>query len=433
MKASPVSYERNDVAPQEVTTLREIHLIVDNELLGDKRVTAFVDREVEEPSLPADVISPVEQTTKPEEKNNSEFEYVWSQTSQEEGERFAFPAFITSANIVTSEPEISAALEVKRPKLPLRKRLAVALGALAAFGVGMTSTTTPASAETIAYHATDDKPNQPILGKMSANKAYETCKEDVLVVAHTAAAGEGVRTKFDVNTVKWIEHSIREGHERLELDLQPSKDGVGEGLHNRTLNAETNGSGPVHGKDSAVIARLRTPHGEHVSTQEDYIRILKDNPKISFQMEWKDYDNQWTGDRIDAVIAKFAEAGVLGQLHFSSASTRVIRYLHDKYPEVGELQLIGFGNYLPNLHVAKKIGASQVNVTSEAALRNNAQYMKQAKKMGIRVSVRSKPSGEGDNGKIWFNTIKNGADQIVTQGATKYFVCQAVRKAAKAS
>jgi hypothetical protein len=199
------------------------------------------------------------------------------------------------------------------------------------------------------------------------------------------------------------------------------------------LNAETNGKGVAHSKHGGYLFNLKTVHGDRMASGENLINILQQHSGITFQHEFKDYDNQWTGDRLEKWFKQFSDAGVMDQIYVSSASTRVLRWFSEKHPEYVKqngLQLIGFGNFLPNLHTAKKIGATQVNVTAEAGLRHGAKYMKQAKQMGMRVSVRSNPNGQGDNGRTWLAEIANGADQIVTQGATKYFVCNAIRKAA---
>ena len=269
---------------------------------------------------------------------------------------------------------------------------------------------------------------------MSAKEVFQTCQENVRVVAHETSDPNS-RSRFSVNTLAWMKHEIKKGHNVVEVDSQVSSDGTFFGFHDRLLNANTrNGHGVAHQKSSKYLTKLRTRTGDRLSNADDLISVLQRNPKVMLQHEFKNYDQQWRANRLKAWFNKFNEAGVLSQINVSSASPRVIEWFTDNHPEdVLERQFIGFGNHLPSLKLAKKIGATQVNVTSEAGFRNNAQYLKQAKRMGLRTSVRSRPDGRGDDGATWLRAIQNGVDQLVTQGPTKYFVCRAVQKAARRS
>jgi glycerophosphoryl diester phosphodiesterase len=445
MKRSPIDHLAPDVAPQTAALIldqaavetvtteaerqqdHEYVVIVNDEKIGDKWVTAFVDHKIELPPRPEVEVEDLLAAR--------EYDFVWSTVTEEQAKdltEYSFP--FGSENLMPLTPGISeATYEAKVAKKASFLRRAIAVGSMALVGLGVAQLdTAPATAES-GHHKVVDLPNESLLGKMSAKRVYGYCKERVLVVAHNGTAAEGSKSRYDVDTVEWIEHEIKAGHVRIELDEQVSSDGEPFGLHDRLLNAETNGKGVAHQKQSGYLFKLKTVHGERMASADDLIHILQKYPNITFQHEFKDYDNQWTGDRLDKWFQKFTEAGVMDQVFVSSASTRVLRWFSEKHPEYVQkngLQWIGFGNFLPNLKVAKKIGITQVNVTEEAGLKNNARYLKQAKKMGIKTSVRSNPNGAGDDGRTWLNAIENGVDQIVTQGATKYFVCNAVRKAA---
>lgn len=286
-------------------------------------------------------------------------------------------------------------------------------------------TTKSAKAAAVAAPAANDK--------AQAQQYYNQC-QNVTVVAHTGTNAEGANSQFDVDTTQWINHEIDRGHNRIELDLQVSSDGKGFSFHDQKLNQETrNGSGVVHTRPIKYLKGLKSQHGQDFATTDDLIRILKNNKRISFQHEFKDYDTQWTPESLTTWYNQMAAGGVLDQIHVSSASPRVLSWFHTNHPDMKDLQLIGFAEYLPDLDTAINVGANQVNTSSSAALdsyKGKTNYLSAARDRGLRTSVRSKPNGAGDNGQTWLKAIKFGADQIVTQGPNKAEVCNAVRKAA---
>lgn len=281
-------------------------------------------------------------------------------------------------------------------------------------------------------HAEDNTPiASSVRESMSPKEAYDTCHDSVRVVAHETSDPRA-RSRFTVNTLRWIKHEINQGHNIIEVDTQVSSDNEFFGFHDRLLNANTrNGSGVAHQKRGNYIAGLKTLSGDKLSRADDLIGVLQRNPDIQLQHEFKDYDQQWTPTRLEKWYQTFSEAGVLSQINVSSASQRIIKWFSTKHPDVLDKQFIGFENRLPSLSLAKRVGASQVNVTSEAGLRNGAAYLKRAKKLGLRTSVRSHPTGKGDDGATWLRAIQNDVDQIVTQGPTKSSVCRAVLRAAR--
>jgi glycerophosphoryl diester phosphodiesterase len=282
-----------------------------------------------------------------------------------------------------------------------------------------------------AAHADEGIPVSYAKSSLSPREAMETCQDSIRVVAHESSAPNR-RAKYAVNTREWMQHEVRQGHNIIEVDAQVSSDDTFFGFHDRLLNANTrNGSGVAHHKRSNYIQKLRTLTGDRLSDTDDLLHVLRRNPDVQLQHEFKDYDQQWTKNRLEKWYQTFSKSGVLTQINVSSASPRIIKWFGAKHPDVSDRQLIGFGNRLPSLPLARKIGATQVNVTSDAGLRNGAAYLKRAHKMGLRTSVRSNPNGRGDDGYTWLRAIENNVDQIVTQGPTKYFVCRAVQKAAR--
>lgn len=312
---------------------------------------------------------------------------------------------------------------IQTEKLSYLGRARLALGTVGLAGAMMLTPEVAAADDTVSVSSARES--------MSPRQVLETCREDIRVVAHESS-DPNRRTKFSVNTMEWMRHEINKGHNIIEVDAQVTTDGTFFGFHDRLLNANTrNGHGVAHQKHSRYIQKLRTNTGDRISDADDLISVLQRNPDVKLQHEFKDYNRQWTSKRLKEWYQKFSEAGVLAQINVSSASPRIIQWFSSNTPEVTDKQFIGFENHLPSLGHAKRIEATQVNVTSEAGLRNNAQYLKRAKSMGLRTSVRSRPSGHGDDGITWLRAIQNGVDQIVTQGPTKSFVCKAVSKAAR--
>jgi glycerophosphoryl diester phosphodiesterase len=318
-------------------------------------------------------------------------------------------------------------------KIKIRRRQRRSLLFLVVMGVAA-SIITPL----VAFHAAKDPVDAltpaELQARMSAVRAFNTCRKQVAVVAHTGTASEGSHSKLDVDTVPWINAQIKRGHNLIELDEQVSSDGHGFAFHDRKLNAESRGgSGTVHSHSIKYLKKVRSNHGDEFATAQDLIKILRHHHGVTFQHEFKDYDSQWSAQDLANWYQEFAAAGVMDQIHISSASGRVLNWFHANHPEIHNLQLIGFENYLPDLGTALSVGASQVNVSSDAALHpygDHANYLAAARDRGLKTSVRSKPNGNGDNGRTWLKAISFGVDQIVTQGPTKAEVCNAVRKAA---
>ncbi len=110
----------------------------------------------------------------------------------------------------------------------------------------------------------------------------------IMVTGHRGAAGHAPE-----NTLASIRKALEMGADRIEIDVQQSKDGVVVILHDKTLKRTTNGKGYVRNKTFAELSALvalaefaASFPNEKIPTLEEALILI--NGKAKFVIEIKD-------------------------------------------------------------------------------------------------------------------------------------------------
>lgn len=129
----------------------------------------------------------------------------------------------------------------------------------------------------------------------------------MLIVGHRGACGHAPE-----NTLKSFAKALEMGCQRVEFDIQLSKDKVPMVIHDSTLDRTTNGKGPVNALPLAELKKLDAGEGESIPTLDEAMDFCRG--KCSLQIELKDPDcpsvvagmvsDRW--GRQDVVITSFA-------------------------------------------------------------------------------------------------------------------------------
>jgi hypothetical protein len=309
--------------------------------------------------------------------------------------------------------------------MKMRTSIAVT-AALAAVSVSAVTASVPAEAATAVQSHTATK--------LTSKQMYDRCL-DTRIVVHRS---NRVRKGPDVDTKAWIRRAMSIGR-WIEEDLQHSGSHqlTGWMFHDLTLNALTNGSGAITHRTNSYIARLRTVHHNRLAPYSYLLNKLHQNPTKRAQLEWKNYNNEFTAEQVQELYQQQVDRGVQTQIYDSSHWPSVLRTLEAIDPSI-YTELIGFGNQQPNLSLAtdskspanERRPFDQINVNYVAAFRpygGYAHYAKAVLAKGLKLSIRSNPNGQGDNPAMWRRAIQMGATALVVQGHGKQYVCNAVR------
>jgi hypothetical protein len=269
--------------------------------------------------------------------------------------------------------------------------------------------------------------------KLNRKQMYDRCMNDVRVVTHRS---NRVRSGPDVDTKAWIRLALSRNR-WIEEDLQRSGSPKPTGwmFHDVSLNYLTNGTRRVTQRTNHYLSRLHTVHHNVLAPYDWFLmRFVKDPSKWA-QLEWKNYNGQFTPAVIQALYQQQVDLGVEDHIYDSSHWPSVLRTLEKIDPSI-YTQLIGFGNQQPSLEVATDSQHNgehpfdQVNVNYVAAFRpygNYSHYARAVLAKGLKLSIRSNPNGDGDNVRWWRREIQVGATALVVQGHGKQYVCDAVR------
>lgn len=102
-------------------------------------------------------------------------------------------------------------------------------------------------------------------------KTYTHFKRDTLAV--------GWGGRFQENTVEVVQEAIAGGLRSVEIDVQVTRDGVPIGLHDPTLDRETNATGPVRSRDWAEFEKdIRRNNGERIDRFDAILQSI--DPRI---------------------------------------------------------------------------------------------------------------------------------------------------------
>lgn len=173
------------------------------------------------------------------------------------------------------------------------------------------------------------------------------------VTGHRGAAGLAPE-----NTLVSVRKALELGVDRVEVDVQQTKDGVVICLHDRTLDRTTDMHGKVRDGDWETIRQAQANVGFEKQFPEAGIPTLEDiikevNGRCELVIEIKDGSSFYPGieDRVAALIAKY-DAWTWAPVH--TFNDKALFHLHGKHPKV-RLQKL-FVTKLPWLPVMLDFG-----------------------------------------------------------------------------
>ena len=189
----------------------------------------------------------------------------------------------------------------------------------------------------------------------------------------------------------------------LETDLWETKDGVLVDIHNKTINATTNGKGSVGSMTYAKLERYHTdltPVHEKVPAFKKILRFAA-RKGVSITPEIKDpHASRTQLNKLHQLITKY---DMQSRTIVQSFYKRDLRLWHKAAPEVAS-------SYLRNSHIrpnaVKAVGAEWVSYKQGAA---SAAVISHAHAAGLKVSIWTP-----DNAHDLNKDVELGADLVIT-------------------
>jgi glycerophosphoryl diester phosphodiesterase len=163
-------------------------------------------------------------------------------------------------------------------------------------------------------------------------------------------AHRGAKMVAPENTIPAFEAAIAQGAHGVELDVQCSKDGILVVMHNLTVDATTNGQGPVANLNASELAKLDA--GSHfnpkfanvgVPTLEDVLEVTAG--KIKLNIEIKNHDPMG-GREVEPLVELVQANNLYDQVIVSSFNPIALVKLRHIDPQIA-LGLLYWGQHLP--------------------------------------------------------------------------------------
>jgi glycerophosphoryl diester phosphodiesterase len=101
-----------------------------------------------------------------------------------------------------------------------------------------------------------------------------------LILGHRGASGEAPE-----NTLRAFALAAEQGADGVELDVQPSADGVPVIMHDDTVDRTTNGRGRVADLTCAALAALDAGAGERVPTLEEALTLARGRLVVDIEIK----------------------------------------------------------------------------------------------------------------------------------------------------
>ena len=192
-------------------------------------------------------------------------------------------------------------------------------------------------------------------GVVTTNRAdFEACVENktlfkgISLIRPVAIVGHmGFRHKAPENTVISAQKAVEYGAAIVEMDLQITTDGVVMAMHDKTIDARTNGTGVLEDMTYAQVSKYKVDYfsgfSENIPTLEDYFKAFKGTGTIMY-MEIKT-DKSAIVPAIKALIDKY---DILDQCCIIAFSQDQINRVRAQIPGIST----GLLGDMPNLQTA---------------------------------------------------------------------------------
>lgn len=123
------------------------------------------------------------------------------------------------------------------------------------------------------------------------------------------AAHRGDHLTYTENSLKAMRQAIADGADYLELDIRPDADGTLFLMHNATVDATTDGTGPIAEMTDEQVRALRLDDGESVPTLSRIYRMAKPS-SVQVLTEMKAMAGRHSYRRLARKIHRFGERRV---------------------------------------------------------------------------------------------------------------------------
>ncbi|MBK5249893.1 MAG: hypothetical protein JJE50_10780 [Actinomycetales bacterium] len=154
-----------------------------------------------------------------------------------------------------------------------------------------------------------------------------------LVIAH-----RGNSSVAPQNTLAAFEAAWRAGADMIEMDAQVSRDGVAVVIHDDTLEATSDGNGPVSGHLASELAALDAGSwfapayaGQRIPLFEEVVTFLVERPGIDVLLELK---GAWDVEPARRVVEAIDAAGLAHRVIAQSFWPRTMRVLAEVGPHL---------------------------------------------------------------------------------------------------
>lgn len=166
------------------------------------------------------------------------------------------------------------------------------------------------------------------------------------VASPAVIAHRGYSAVAPQNTLAAVEAACRAGADAVEIDLQPTADGVGAVIHDETVDATTDGTGKVSALTSHEVLGLDAGarfspafRGQRVPTLADVLGVLARHPDTDLLLELK---GSWTTEQVERVTATIADAGFDHRVLVQSFWPGTVATVRDVAPHLPGGLLVSF-------------------------------------------------------------------------------------------
>ncbi|GHH69591.1 glycerophosphodiester phosphodiesterase [Promicromonospora soli] len=161
------------------------------------------------------------------------------------------------------------------------------------------------------------------------------------VIAH-----RGYSAVAPQNTLAAVEAACRAGADAVEIDLQPTADGVGAVIHDETVDATTDGTGKVSALTADEVLGLDAGSyfspafsGQRVPTLGDVLGVLARHPDTDLLLELK---GSWGAEQVERVAGTISGAGFDGRVLVQSFRPGTVATVRDVAPHLPGGLLVSF-------------------------------------------------------------------------------------------
>jgi glycerophosphoryl diester phosphodiesterase len=241
------------------------------------------------------------------------------------------------------------------------------------------------------------------------------------VVRPAVIAHRGYSAVAPQNTLAAVEAACRAGADAVEIDLQPTADGVGAVIHDETVDATTDGTGKVSALTSDEVLGLDAGSrfspafsGQHVPTLDDVLGVLARHPDTDLLLELK---GSWGTEQVERVAATIAAATFDSRVLVQSFWPGTVATVRDVAPHLPGGLLVSFDP--PGLlRLCERLRVVACN-PSVATVANSPRLVSRLHAAGLRVM-----SWTANDPAAWTTLVSAddgaGVDAVITDRPERF-------------